>query len=222
MTKNFALERTSRRGFLKAGVIGGAGLTVAQFVRPKELRANTLVYAGQVSQSTDDAHEDGMLGIVTTSTTSMNFIRGGYCGFRFQNVTVAQGASIIAAYLSPCFDNSLDPGGVQGIGSANVYGQAIDNAPTFTTTKHDLSHRAPTTNTVIFNSPGPGGFQSSPDISAIIQEIVNRPGWVSGNAIAILALSSISTGSTTAEIDTWDTNGIPGPNLGAELTIYEV
>ena len=35
-----------------------------------------------------------------------------------------------------------------------------------------------------------GPDQRTPDIAAIIQEIVNRPGWVSGNDIVIIVTGS--------------------------------
>src|SRR3984885_12988603 len=58
MTKKLSFDRPNRRDFLRTGIIGGTGLVVAQFAAPKELRAQTNTWTGQVRAASDDAWED--------------------------------------------------------------------------------------------------------------------------------------------------------------------
>jgi hypothetical protein len=55
-----------------------------------------------------------------------------------------------------------------------------------------------------------GISQRTPDLSRIIQEIVNRPGWGSGNALALIVSG---TGRRTAE----SSNGSFAPILHLEF-----
>jgi hypothetical protein len=51
-----------------------------------------------------------------------------------------------------------------------------------------------------------GPDQQTPDLSPVIQEIVDRPGWSSGNALAIIITGS---GKRVAESFNGDANGAP-------------
>ena len=46
MTKKLSFDRPNRRDFLRTGIIGGAGLVVAQFALPKELQCADHVVDG--------------------------------------------------------------------------------------------------------------------------------------------------------------------------------
>ena len=72
--------------------------------------------------------------------------------------------------------------------SLTIKGQAADNPPTFSTTPFDLTTR-PTTTAAASWSPGSwlavgdaGLAQRADNLAGIVQEIVNRPGWASGNS----------------------------------------
>ena len=72
-------------------------------------------------------------------------------------------------------------------------GQAADNPATFTTTASNISSRAQTTASVAW-SPAAWStlnqHQQTPNISSIVQEIVNRGGWSSGNAMVFMVQGS--------------------------------
>ena len=79
-----------------------------------------------------------------------------------------------------------------------VEGEAVDDAAPF----GSVGSRARTTASVLW-SPAPwatvgeaGPNQRTPSLVPIIQEIVNRPGWTSGNALVIVITGS---GKRTAE-----------------------
>jgi type IV pilus assembly protein PilY1 len=110
---------------------------------------------------------------------------GGYAavGVRFQGVTIPQGAHITQATIEFTADGS--PGNIDPC-VLDVYGEAADDAAAMdTTVLSDISGRTPTMATVSW-SPGTwsaGGKYNTGDLSAILQEIVDRSGWESGNAM---------------------------------------
>ena len=58
-----------------------------------------------------------------------------------------------------------------------------------------------------------GTNQRTPDLAAIIQEVISRPAWVSGNALALIITG---TGHRTAWA--WDGNELAAPLLHVEYT----
>ena len=134
--------------------------------------------------------------------------------FRFQNVTVAQGATISSAYLKPYQSSSNSRTvSVKGFDKDNV------SAPT---AGSDLAASNFTTAGITNFVTGSGtGQKTSPDIKDIVQEIVDRSGWSSGNSMMFavwLDLSSAS--STTCSLRSYDYSS---GSEAAELVIeYEV
>ncbi|MEE8450603.1 MAG: Ig-like domain-containing protein, partial [Thermoguttaceae bacterium] len=91
-------------------------------------------------------------------------------------------------------------------------GEAVDNAPTFTSTAWNISSRDRTTATVQWSPPEwttkgqSGPDQQTPDLAAVIGEIVNRPGWQFGNALALVITGE---GKRVAESYNGDAQGAP-------------
>lgn len=137
----------------------------------------------QVGASADDAVEIGgamsivSVGNINDSTTEWD-------GFRFQNVTIPVGAKIDSAVCQFVVVTSNDDP------NHTIYGDDSDSAAAFTTTVNDISNRSRTTATATWTSSGLGAndatYFTTPSLATIIQEIVDRAGWASGNAIAIL------------------------------------
>ena len=159
----------------------------------------SVVITSQVISSSDDAEE-------TVSSRSMDLTSsdlelgadGGvnqWVGMRFNNISIPRGASILNAYV----EFEVDETGSDST-SVTIQGQAADNAPAFTTSTGNISSRARTTAQVAWNNIPPwttiSAKSQTPNISSIIQEIVNRPAWASGNSIAIIING---TGRRTAE-----------------------
>jgi hypothetical protein len=145
----------------------------------------------RISQSSDDAEEALSNNAVDITSTDLEFVNDSQLtkiqevGLRFQNVNIPMGAAITSAYL----EFEVDETGSDAT-SLNIYGQAVDNAATFTTTSSDITSRAKTSASAAWNNVPAWSTESekkqSPDISPIIQEIVNRTGWSSGNSLAII------------------------------------
>lgn len=106
-------------------------------------------------------------------------------GMRFQNVTISRGSEIIEAYIDFTVDETTS-----GDTNLIIKGEASDNAAEFAWTYHNIIDR-PTTSALTPWSDVPpwnsvGEVHSTPDVAAAVQEIVDRPGWSSGNALAII------------------------------------
>ena len=103
-------------------------------------------------------------------------------GLRFQNVAVPPGAKIENAYLE-VKGGTLDRGTVQ----LEVRGEAVDDAATYSTTDFDLSHRSKTSAAVPWSPSGwlRGRTYRTGNLAPVVQEVVDRSGWRSGNALAL-------------------------------------
>ena len=112
-------------------------------------------------------------------------------GMRFQGIAVPQGATITSAYVQFQVDEvSTDAA------SLNIAAEDTDNAATFTTATNNVSARPRTGATVIWTpSAWPtvdvaGPDQRTPNIASLVQAVINRPGWTSGNALAVIVSGS--------------------------------
>ncbi|HKY31063.1 MAG TPA: galactose oxidase-like domain-containing protein [Candidatus Polarisedimenticolia bacterium] len=153
-----------------------------------------------VAAGTDDAEQKNSSGSVSVTGGDLNLgidSSAQTVGIRFAGINIPRGATIYAAHLQFMADE-VDTAAV----SLTIRGQAADNPPGFTTTKSSISSR-PRTSAGIAWSPAPwptvgeaASAQRSPDLSPILQELVNRPGWASGNAVVFIVTG---TGRRTAE-----------------------
>jgi type IV pilus assembly protein PilY1 len=101
-------------------------------------------------------------------------------GLRFQDVQVAQGATITSAHIEFVARDS-DSVATDLV----IEGEASDNAEAFTV-DDTITDRTATSNSVAWSAiPAwtSGTHYDSPDLTAIVQEIVDRSGWTNGNAM---------------------------------------
>jgi hypothetical protein len=107
-------------------------------------------------------------------------------GLRFQNINIPQGTIITNAYLEFTNHNNDDIGVCEWV----IRGQAADNPPGFDDTMDNISGRSRTGQSVSWTTGADRWVNDqkyqSPDISAIIQEIVGRSGWVAGNSLVLI------------------------------------
>jgi hypothetical protein len=147
-----------------------------------------------VAHSHDDA-EESPAGVVTRSSTDLELVVDGavtqVVGLRFQNVTIPATAAITSAYIQFTADET----GATPT-QLTIAGQASDNPAAFSTVTNNVSSRPRTTAQVAW-APVPwttvsqsGPDQQTPDIASIVQEIRNRPGWSSGNAMVFVITGS--------------------------------
>ena len=114
--------------------------------------------------------------------------------YRFTSVTIPQGATVVNANLSLQqfqFAGTSDGSGVK----TNVYAHDADTSATITSAA-DFQGRALTTAFTAwddFDFTNTTHFFDSPSITAVIQEVVDRAGWASGNALNIIHRDDGST-----------------------------
>lgn len=166
----------------------------------------------QVAASADDAEENNGTGSVSITSTDLELINDGgstpqTVGIRFPGLTVPQGATINSAFIDFIVDEPDS-----GPTSLTVHGENVDNSSAFTTTNNNITSRATTTASAAWNSipswSNAGDLHTSADISAVIQEIVNRGGWASGNALSV-----IITGSSERTAESYDGSASGAPTL---------
>ncbi len=145
----------------------------------------------QVGAETDDCvvHWNGAAWVFDLASAA---IRVGYAsatilkigsGMRFLNVTIPNNATIITAYLTPTAKNDDAHIVVNSI----IHGEDADNAVTFDDYA-DYAGRDRTAASVNWNAIDAWTAETeydSPEIKTIIQEIVDRGSWASGNAMVI-------------------------------------
>ncbi len=100
-------------------------------------------------------------------------------------VPLAPGTKISKAYVEFTFDEVE----VQGAVNLIIEGQLAPNAAAFTSAKADLTSRTRTAAQVKWSPAAwstAGEKRQTPDLSAILQEIIDQPGWASGNALVVI------------------------------------
>ncbi|MEH6814286.1 MAG: hypothetical protein V7677_17255, partial [Motiliproteus sp.] len=152
-------------------------------------------------------------------------------GLRFSNINIPQGATVSSAVMSFTADNANTT-----TTSLVLYGEDADQSSSFTSTANDLGvvSRPRTTASVNWNSAGTltawvnGTQYQSPDLTSIIQEIVNRGGWCGGNSLSIvvtgtgqrIAKSYESDPSQAAQLSiTYDPTSNPSGCMNSEFGV---
>ena len=152
----------------------------------------------RIATGGDDA-EESATAAMDLSSSDIELVNDGSnqtVGLRFTNLTIAPGATISSAYIQFETDEVKSEAT-----SLLIRGQAADHAAIFTSTTGNISTRVRTTAGVSWSPPAwpligeVGVAQRTPELRSLIQEIVNRPGWSSGNALAIIVTG---TGRRTA------------------------
>ncbi len=108
-------------------------------------------------------------------------------GFRFRNIFIPQGATIDSVFLVL---TSHEAKTTEDVANLTIVGDASDNAGTFTLDSL-IDARPQTTAAVrwiIDEEYGLYTTHRTPDLREIVQEIIDRDGWVAGNALALLVL----------------------------------
>jgi len=107
--------------------------------------------------------------------------------FRFTNISIPQGATITGAWLEV-----QTPGIYGNDPDLIIFGQDSDDCVTFSTANNYKAR--PTTSASVSWTPSgwvADGRYNSTDMKSVVQEIVNRGGWASGNDMAIFVTHAI-------------------------------
>lgn len=151
-------------------------------------------------------------------------------GLRFRNIYIPQGAKIDSAFLILF---SHEGKSADDVARITIAGEAADNAQTFTEDAL-ITARPRTTATLLWEVAEEWELWESyrtPDLKNIVQEIVNRGGWASGNALALFLLGEnqgVSDVENAREFESFENiadpedggDGQNHPERRPELVIY--
>jgi hypothetical protein len=138
-----------------------------------------------VNSASDDVNEDGAnysgTGQIWFGTGE--FPTSSFTGLRFNNVSIPKGATILSAHLE-----LYTPQSSWMTIDLRIAGQAADNAAAFSSSSKPSSR--PLTTAFINHSSNVNWptktWISLDEMKPVIQEIISRPGWKSGNSLAVI------------------------------------
>lgn len=148
----------------------------------------TQTFEQWVQGGNDDAEENTTNDDVNTTSTDLELMHDGgtkqIVGVRMRSVNVPRNATISAAYLEFEVDEYAE-----GNLSIDIYGQDANTANRFRSRDRNISSRSKTSASI--NWPITDNWSvdtrvQTPDLSSIVQEIVNRGDWVAENDMAFI------------------------------------
>ncbi|MEJ5357745.1 MAG: PilC/PilY family type IV pilus protein [Desulfobacterales bacterium] len=168
----------------------------------------------RVSGSANDAEEDPF-GIVKLTDTTLD-IGGSYrkLGLRFTNIQVPRNAGIIRAYIE-FTTAAVDAGDTV----FTIEAQAADNPSEFTALPWNIHVRPTYTQTIGWQMNYAWStvdqVHQTADIKDLVQKLVNRSGWSSGNAMVFILTGN---SSVLRRAFSWDADPNKAPKLRIEYT----
>jgi hypothetical protein len=173
----------------------------------------------RIAAASDDAEESVASGAVSVSSSDLELVADGsdlqIVGLRFPGVTIPAGAVISQAWVQFQTDEVST-----GAASLAIRGVTTPQAPSFAATANNVSARPRTVASVAWAPPAWNGVgeqaaaQRTPDLAAVVQELVGASSWASGDAIVLVVTGS---GRRTAEAE----DGLPAaaPLLHVEYAL---
>ena len=137
-------------------------------------------------------------------------------GLRFANVTIPQGSTIDIAHITLICGAT---GAINAVNS-NLFCEAGDDAATFGTIAN-YNARSRTSGVAWDSIPGwtAGTSYDSPEIVTPVQAVINRGGWVSGNALAVFWENDLSSSTARRFAASWDHTVYNPPALYVEYSV---
>jgi hypothetical protein len=177
---SFCRDRTGRV------FAGGTGEILAQSITTVAGDEGTETLEVIVRRETDNAMQYNEA--VFTSEHRFKLFNRNIIGFRFA-LDVPAGAHIEACKIEMMVPNN--PITAVGISETlKVYCEATDDATVFATTDNNLSNRTLTTNYVAWQDTDPDRtrheYFGPPDLAHVLQEVIDRGGWSSGQRVVFL------------------------------------
>lgn len=168
----------------------------------------------RVSGSANDAEEDA-LGVVTLNDTTLE-IGGSYrkLGLRFTNIQIPRNAGITRAYIE-FTAAAVDAGDTV----FTIEAQAADNPSEFAALPWNIHVRPTYTHSINwqmnYSWSTVDQVHQTADIKDLVQKLVNRSGWSSGNAMVFILTGNSAVLRRAAS---WDADPNKAPKLRIEYT----
>lgn len=181
-----------------------------------ETPTGTVVIQSRISSSADDA-EESTSGKMYLNSSDLELIEDKSTqtvGMRFSGVEIPANATISKAYIQFTTDESST-----GNTQLTIHGEDTGNASRFNSSNYDISGRAKTNASASWSpadwsSVGAAGInQRSSDLTDIVEEVISKTDWNSGNAMAF-----ILTGSGKRVSEAYDGQPSGAPQLYIEYS----
>lgn len=186
----------------------GATATDVVVITVNPQPAPSVTVAVKVNSSPNDARETKSTGTMYLKSTDLDMRPAYLVGIRVR-LDVPKDAIIESASLK-----LVSKGTWSGSNTLTIKAQASDDAPIFTSTPYDISNR--TTGREVVNwTPGSwvdGSTYTSDDLKSIIQQIVDRGGWLQNNFI-VLTIDASTTNKRLARSFDYNGNNSQSPEL---------
>ena len=153
--------------------------------------SGVVVFERRVLAGADDSEELIATGVIDRASTDLELGVDNdgpqIVGIRFAAVDLPPGIELVSARIQFAVDEAAS-----GATALEIRADASDSAGTLTTNTSDLSSRVTTEAAVTWEPPAwdtigdAGPDQRTPDLTEVLGEILARPGWASGNAVAFL------------------------------------
>ncbi len=221
----FSTSLSEGAHIITASATDSAGLSASKTVRvtikAKVIKTDPVETATldiRISARSDDAEEKNS-GRVIIGSGDLDLVRSGgnqTIGMRFTTVNIPMGAKITKAHIQFTAASAKSERTTLAI-----HGKAEDDVSVFNNKVAFAISSARTTSASVTWSPKAwptigesGSNQRTPNIASIIQEIVDRPGWGQGHALAV-----IISGTGKRDAESYDGNPNSAPSLHVEYVI---
>nr|NIR37415.1 hypothetical protein [Actinomycetota bacterium] len=200
-----------------ASVTDSGGLEASDAVAVTVFAEGSMSFEVRVATGDDDG-EESESGSVSLGSSDLELVFDGSnqtVGMRFNGVAVPPGATVSRAYIQFQTDAT---GSVAT--DLVIQGEATDNASPFVNSTGNISSRPRTSSAVGWSPPAwttvgaAGAAERTADIAPVIQEIVDRPGWSSGNSLVI-----VITGTGEREAESYDGMASAAPLLHVDYSV---
>lgn len=194
------------------------------------IEGTTTTVETQIAAGTDDAEETVGGGAVNLVSPDMDMVNSSgtdqIVGLRFQNVVVPRLATITSAHIRFQADETHDATNYPT--SLTIKAQKASNPGTFTTATNNISNRTSGANGTSASVDWTGvpdwvqgNTYETPDLTSIVQELVDQSGWCGGNSMVFTLSGSGRRAAESFDADD-DNDGTPD-GLGPVLIVqYEL
>ncbi len=186
----------------------------------------SITFEVRVNNKKNDSEERLSNGKISRGSSDLELVFDGNneqkVGILFQNVILPPRATITNAYIQFTVDEA-DNGDTNVI----IVGENEDNALVYSTSRFDISTRTETTINVTWSIPAwntvnaSGIDQRTSNITAIVTEIYQRSGWVSGNAMAFMVKAGAGCVDSSCQrtAESYNGSSVDSPLLHIEYTL---
>ncbi|MEM7550123.1 MAG: ExeM/NucH family extracellular endonuclease [Bacteroidota bacterium] len=182
------------------------GLALDNTIAPPPV-GDTLALSSQISSSVDDAEETSAGDLIDITSSDLEIVdddfrgAGQIVGLRFNNIGIPRGATIVSSNIRFTVDEIDAIKNTEEI-DLEIFIQDNSSPDPFSDTPGNISGRSYLENTVewspnVWAEVGDSGDdQTTPDLTGLVQAIIDREDWVAGNSIVF---SIQGSGVRTAE-----------------------